>query len=748
MASKKTAFSLDLLDYFVLIISLSGMIGFSYVLWDESLIKKYLQKGSAKHSVIGEVGDSSNDVRRRMQRSLTWYSLDSSEPIYEGDSLFTGNSSSTEVVFLDGVNINIDENSLVYISKMNNELVLNLESGFVAANVKAKQKINLVQNGKVAQVSANSNGRIQIQKSKDGSLKLRSSNVRLNVNSNGEASTIDNNNEEIQIDQNLKIEKRVFDIELLQPSFEQVILSENINFKWNTNEQRFKEYKVTISNKQSFENSISITSNENQIDWKLLSLNRKYYWKVEAQNENAKAYSSIGWFYTSSKSPVDLLQPTNNYEVELSESNEKKEILFSWVDRYKASSYEIQLSKDKIFTQLMTSKTTEDSFYGPGVFSKGEYFWRVRAKFVNNQFSDWSKTYRFSLTHELSLPDAAFVDPTPEVAIAPETSAPSVEPAEVTSNKPDFESMSMKKPVSKTPDKQTLGFDRGAKGREPQSLQKFLKKPPKLSWIKIKGAESYKLEIADDKSFKNIVVSPKLKTPEYVWSTAKPGDYFWRVKAMGAMGQIGPWSDIEKLIVKTPTPKIKGQVKRQKVKSIKQLNSPERITVNWSEVPYASNYEVEVSDVGSGKTKKIKKTNNSFSLNMKNGQNYKVNVQALDEVGRKISSVTDSVEMKVEKELALSSPKPLLPKDGVTMVSFDSSPQPILFKWSKVRDAEKYVFEVSESLDFKKTLIKKVLDKNDYLQNKSLPKKQLYWRVKAVYKDYSSGYSKPRAIGF
>ena len=140
MKDQKNRLGLDIFDGLVLIVSLIGMIGFSYVLVDESLIKQYLQKSNSGVTVIGEAGEISNDVRRRMQRSLTWYSLDQQEPIYEGDSLFTGTGSSTEVLLNDGVNISIDENSLVYLSSLNNELILNLESGYVAANVKAKQR--------------------------------------------------------------------------------------------------------------------------------------------------------------------------------------------------------------------------------------------------------------------------------------------------------------------------------------------------------------------------------------------------------------------------------------------------------------------------------------------------------------------------------------------------------------------------------------------------------------------------------
>lgn len=743
MKDQKNRLGLDIFDGLVLIVSLIGMIGFSYVLVDESLIKQYLQKSNSGVTVIGEAGEISNDVRRRMQRSLTWYSLDQQEPIYEGDSLFTGTGSSTEVLLNDGVNISIDENSLVYLSSLNNELILNLESGYVAANVKAKQRINLLQNGRLATISANNAGRIQIQKNNDGSINLRSNSVSLNVDSDVDKNTLDNKNQEIKIDSNLKIEKRVYEIDLQTPSLEQVILSKNIKFKWSTMGQEFQEYKVSVSTQPDFSAAISKTTNTNELEWLLPDTDRKYYWKVEATNNQAEAKSPVRWFYTSTSQGPELLQPANELSFKLESDQEKKEILFSWLESFQAQAYEIQVSKDEQFQSLLSSKLVNGIEFGPGVFAKGDYFWRVRAQYGKQNFSDWSNVFRFSVIDDMALPDVAFVEP--PVEVVPD---PSVHMGPPAPEKPAFETMSMQKPLAQSPSQHTLNFKEGASNREPQSLQKFVKNPPNLEWIKIKGAKSYQVEIAKDKVFKKVVAEPKVKTPKFTWSTARPGEYYWRVQALGEMGQIGPWSDVESFIVQAPTPKIKGQVERKKVKTVSALNKPEQITVKWNEVPYASSYELEISDEKSGKVKKLNNKNTSFSLKMKSGQNYKVRVAALDEQGRSISSVSDPVPMSVEKSLDLDTPKPLLPQDGVTIVSFDDAPQPVLFKWSKVNGAKEYVFEISETKEFNKTLVNKKLSKTDYLQNESLPKKQLYWRVKAVYENYSSEFTKPRAFGF
>lgn len=744
MANKKYLAGLDVLDGIILVISTLGMIGFSYILIDESFIKSYLQKTNSSQQIIGEAGEISNDVRRRMQRSLTWYSLDQEEAIYEGDSLFTGAESSTKVIFNDGVNISVDENSLVYLSKVNNELTLNLESGVLAANVKARQNINLVQNGKIARVSANNSGQIQIQKDNDGSIKLRSNDVSLRINSEIDNETLDNKNQELNIDSDLKFEKRTFDIDLQSPSTDQVILSQSVNFKWQTQAQSFEEYKVIISENSNFSPSISMTSKSKSLEWTLPETNKRYFWRVEANNSTADGQSSVGWFYSSTNKGPELVQPVDGLKLKLVDRQENKEVKFSWLSRFQAESYEIQVSKDSRFQPVLSSQVVSSTEFGPGRFLKGDYYWRVRAVYSKTNFSEWSEVNTFSVQDELSLPDTAFVDP-PVVETVPDNGVYMGPPKP---QKPSYEMMAMEKPKASSSAKHILDFKSGASNREPQSLQKYVKNPPNLKWIKIKGAKTYQLEIAKDKSFEQIVDKPQVKKPSYTWSSARPGEYFWRVQALGEMGQIGPWSDVEKILVQAPTPKVEGQAKNQKVKSVKELNKAEKITVQWSEVPYASSYELELSDSKTGKVKKLKKKKNKFSLKMKSGQNYKVRVAAVDSQGRKISSVSNSVSMSVEKSLDLDTPKPLLPQDGVTMVSFDDAPQPVLFKWTKVQGAKEYIFEISDAKSFENVLVTKKLTKTDYLQNDKLPKKQLYWRVKAVYKDYSSEYTAPRAFGF
>jgi len=85
--------------------------------------------------------------------------------------------------------------------------------------------------------------------------------------------------------------------------------------------------------------------------------------------------------------------------------------------------YQIQLSPDSSFTNLIVDYTLEDLTTSPNTFTyqitnnlpDGTYFWRVRAKDSNNAFSDWktfgSQNYDFEIktTPDLTYPTADFV---------------------------------------------------------------------------------------------------------------------------------------------------------------------------------------------------------------------------------------------------------------------------------------------------------------------------------------------------
>jgi CSLREA domain-containing protein len=78
---------------------------------------------------------------------------------------------------------------------------------------------------------------------------------------------------------------------------------------------------------------------------------------------------------------------------------------------------------------------------------------------------------------------------------------------------------------------------------------------PTLSWTTVTGGVRYRLQIADDDAFAAadlVVSSIDISGSSYTASTLLDGDYYWRVRAVDAAGNLSGWSTARKLHIDAP----------------------------------------------------------------------------------------------------------------------------------------------------------------------------------------------------
>ena len=100
--------------------------------------------------VIGEISYAKNDIRHKNSDSLTWDKAGEAQVIHIGDSVFTGDRSQSQVKLKDGGKVDIDQNSMVTFSKIDNMEVPNLAVGNFRVAVQGKMKIAL--NGEMTEI--------------------------------------------------------------------------------------------------------------------------------------------------------------------------------------------------------------------------------------------------------------------------------------------------------------------------------------------------------------------------------------------------------------------------------------------------------------------------------------------------------------------------------------------------------------------------------------------------------------------
>jgi hypothetical protein len=142
-------------------------------------------------------------------------------------------------------------------------------------------------------------------------------------------------------------------------------------------------YQIQVSDKSDFSNLIINQSNltTNQYQSPKLKENSSYYWRVRAKNDyGTGSYSSTGSFKTLSLSdlpkPVVPISPINQAHVSPVNIN------FKWLEESSAETYQVQISTDFYFSNLIFNRSTITGtlLEIPKLDQDKTYYWRIRGK--------------------------------------------------------------------------------------------------------------------------------------------------------------------------------------------------------------------------------------------------------------------------------------------------------------------------------------------------------------------------------
>lgn len=151
-------------------------------------------------------------------------------------------------------------------------------------------------------------------------------------------------------------------------------------------------YIVQVSKDKNFSSIFILNQNytDTTADLKNLELYTTYYWRVQARaNKNNSEWSETWSFFTRLKAPVNRSPANNSY-------GHPTIVSFEWNPSLGATGYEIQIAKDKDFQQMIFDGETQTIANHQSKLLEyfTEYYWRVRAKDDYGQ-SDWSTPWKF-----------------------------------------------------------------------------------------------------------------------------------------------------------------------------------------------------------------------------------------------------------------------------------------------------------------------------------------------------------------
>lgn len=117
------------------------------------------QQASHDGAPMGLIRTAKNDARQKSRGSFSWLKATSQNHIYPGDSVFTGEYSSSLILLEEDSELELGPNSLVTFVRMNNMAVPQLVRG--KAKIKFSQKARIALDGRVHQLSG-TNAEVQL----------------------------------------------------------------------------------------------------------------------------------------------------------------------------------------------------------------------------------------------------------------------------------------------------------------------------------------------------------------------------------------------------------------------------------------------------------------------------------------------------------------------------------------------------------------------------------------------------------
>lgn len=247
------------------------------------------------------------------------------------------------------------------------------------------------------------------------------------------------------------------------------------------------EYNIQIASDAAFQNitfdSILLGSTQFTLSENHLVNNTKYYWRLNGINAaGAGPWSGIWSFYVLNAPDVPvLLSPRDGG------NGNSAEITLEWKEVPTAASYHVQVSRDRTFTTIIVDAdavtSTRYNIKNEVISNNSVYFWRVNATNAGGTVP-WSETWCYGVGN-VPPPQA------PELKAIPNASTG-------------------------------------------QSVS------PVLEWSEVMGAGSYKLLIASDLNFQNVVLDESnILTNSYHIPAGKLNNsttYYWKVSASNVGG--------------------------------------------------------------------------------------------------------------------------------------------------------------------------------------------------------------------
>ena len=739
-----------------------------------------LQSGPRKEmSTIGQISNTHNDVRRRINSGFSWSTIGGSEKIYEGDSIFTGEDSDASVVLENGAQLHVDPQSMVVVKTQGSGLRLDLQYGSMVGKVTKDNPLVISQNGHLQEISG-ADAEIRIESSETDhktTIQVVRGEVQMKAVENVVKAKLHPAPQRVQtikLNQvlNLEAEKAP----TIQTIAVQLIAPQNSKVLWlGVGEPVLMTWKLTGSDVNGENTARTSTANGFRIEFSrdkdfvkpFFTANSKtpafqlpegsrpqgeFFWRVEPtgtkkNDRKIELPSAPNRLTLYADLPPTPVFPADHQAFALpaatntAPADSGKALSMSWEDQSGSNEFDLQIARDAEFKNTIIGKRLGTLSFQTPRLDAGSYYWRIRGLNPQRKTPPWSHTMLFTIEEDAKPPLAPRLVKTKidyEIPLA----VLKVAPANVSVR---------------------------GHGVLPTGLTPF-------AWNAVVDAQGYEVELADNEGFVNSIKQTLNGEQSFAPQEVKPGSLFMRVRAKGKKGLVSESSEIGRLDVTLPAPVLVAVIPETAMyKTPAELQSGSHVfNLSWSARPFAESYELDWGTSAEfDKSKKFRLKSTERAIKVTNPLDYAARVRALGPDGIPLSDYSAVQIASFKKELLPPPPPPVLaakpptppvsvkapspapasispdvlssstgirgpilqdPKPSSSYVTLEDSLSFVNFRWKPIAQAQGYELQIGQDADFTKIIETLHPNGTSITLKKELPEGKVFWRVRAKLK--------------
>ncbi|MCP4133963.1 MAG: FecR domain-containing protein [bacterium] len=600
--------------------------------------------GHKKTDAIGTITFKKKTAKRKYSEQVVWETVPQNSPLYNYDSIRTGDDSVAVVHLKDGTEIELDENTLIMLSLAAKKTDIDFTMGAIAARKEqtagdTASTLSIASKGTTVEIEK---GDINLSKKGTEALGLNVSSGSASVVTKQGKQRVAEHEKALISKGTSRVEKESFVPIAPEPNRYYIIPrgKKKIRFSWKRSGKgkRFNAVFVDISKKRSF------SSKTASIRVRGTSLTRSfpagaYYWRLRGRIKGKKKQeiSSAHKFTIVGDKPAGLTLPAGR--ARLSYFKKKPMIRFKWKKARYTSSYELEIAKDPAFKKKVKTIKSSSLSIATDTLGAGRYFWRIVSvyRLSGKRLTLASGSRRIRITQKKKLDPPRLIFPVknekkssllvksgqavfnwnadPEIAryefqVSRDPSFKKLAAAERSSR--NYIALSKPLPNGKyywrvvgiTGDK-TRTAPSGPRKFTVVQFEKISLNQPisgavidsasgkiRFSWRDPNGGKNYLLRVYSDKKLTKSAAAVKTKKQQGRAALSGTGTFFWKVQLRDKRNTVIAESNTGSFNIAgaLPGPKIYAPKNR----AIVDVTYRDKLTFSWKPVPGASHYTIAI----------------------------------------------------------------------------------------------------------------------------------------------------------